>query len=239
MGMKKEKKYNLNILSYFKDNHNNIIHNLYVSAETIKEKNIFFNSTESYSNKTYNKEYEFDYLTPFDIEGDTIEHICDYHSWIREKPDNLFSNVVSKRFGDLLNRFKLYPNQFYKAKVLFNEEYHPYYVWQFFSNSFDQFVDFEHSTFCHYDYDREEKFGNKIIKVNSLKELKKYRTNNGWEQWGFEKAVMKSEFATIDCLRLTGYGTIISERLKDAIEAVNPKLTGLEIKPCPLEFEYV
>ena len=62
--------------------------------------------------------------------------------------------------------------------------------------------------------------------------------NNNWGSWGFNRAVMKPQFKTIDCMTMPyPYGILISERLKNALE--DASLTGFEIKPFPVEFEYL
>ena len=73
------------------------------------------------------------------------------------------------------------------------------------------------------------------IKVNSISELNKISIEKNWDEWGFNKAVMKPEFNTLDICWVGIFEILISERLKDAIE--NAQLTGISIKECPLNFE--
>ena len=137
---------------------------------------------------------------------------------------------------EVLERFNLYPNQFYEAKVLFEEELYDYFVWQFFLNGFDTIVDFDHSTFC--EWNRYEKIGVEIHKFKNIDEITDYELENEWKYWGFERAVMKPVFKEMDCVYMPyPYGILISERLKNALEAAN--LTGFKIVPFPVEFEYL
>ncbi len=47
---------------------------------------------------------------------------------------------------------------------------------------------------------------------------------------------MRPEFRDLDMYYMDIYGIIISERLKEAIEAAH--LTGVKIVECPLRFEF-
>ncbi|WP_175578642.1 hypothetical protein, partial [Tenacibaculum aiptasiae] len=94
----------------------------------------------------------------------------------------------------------------------------------------------ENSTFC--EWDELVKTGSDIFKVNNEKELRKIIKEKKWWDWGFERAVMKSEFKNIDCMAISyPYGTLISERLKNALEKA--RLIGFKITPFPVEFEYL
>lgn len=232
------KNYILKLVTYY-DKGKKTIFNNHISGEKVKNKEDFF-SEESYVDRIHENKIEFDYLIPISI-GNKIKitHICDFHDWLRESPSNMYSYVVSKRFKEVLNDFNLYPNQFYDAKVLFDFEFYPYFVWQLFRKGFNEFINFKHTLFCEYEFQEEKKIGTETVKVSNLKEIRKLRRTKEWEDWGFDRLVMKPCFKEMDCVWINRLGVVISERLKNAIEAMQPEITGLEIKPCPVEFEYL
>lgn len=237
--MSKEQRYILDYVT-ISEKRGIITYNNYLTGETVKNKNMFFYSEELNVNQVSETDWRFDYLTPVSI-GDEIEisHICDLHGWLREEPDNFFSYIVSQRLFEILNHFNLYPNKFYDAKVLFNEDIYQYFVWQLFMDGFDTFIDFDCTTFCEYEFDENQKIGNELVNVKNLRELRRVRREKGWEDWGFDRLVMKPGFKEMDCVWIDPLGIVISERLKNALEAVQPPLTGLEILPCPVQFEYL
>ena len=78
-----------------------------------------------------------------------------------------------------------------------------------------------------------------MVKSTSWDEIDDYHLDNDWDGWGFERLVMKPSFKEMDCVWIDPLGIVISERLKNTIEAMQPAITGLEIKPCPVAFEYL
>ena len=207
-----------------------------LSGYHVKNKELFYKLSTSTNVLQDEELWVFDYLVPEHLNDGMVEFICDYHSWIVESPDYFRSFPVSKKMKEVLEKFNLYPNQFYKAKVLFEEELYDYFVWQQFLDGFDKFVNFEKSTFC--EWDDMEKKGTNILQFKNIEEIIDYELEKEWWGWGFERAVMKPVFKEIDCMRMSyPYGALISERLKNALEAAN--LTGFEIVPFPVEFEYL
>lgn len=207
-----------------------------LDGEYVKEKKKFFKLSED-ANKIYDTDWEFDYLFPrYSDEYEEVEFLCDFHSWIGEKPSYFSGVPISKRMKEVVEKFNLYPNKFYKAKLLFKEEFHEYYIWQFFLDGFDKFVDLEYSTFC--EWDEMRKVGKDVFKFNNERELQKTVMQKDWWDWGFNKAIMKPEYRKIDAAKLAyPYGILISERLKKALEEA--ELTGFKITPFPVEFEYL
>jgi hypothetical protein len=185
------------------------------------------------------KDWKLDYLFPrYSDEEDEVEFICDYHSWIGERPDRIYGDPVSKRMKAILEQFNIDTEAFYEAKVLFQDTYHDYFVWAQNSAGFDKYVDLEHSTFCEMNWEGE--LGTDIVKVESGKHIMHVQTEKKWSDWAFKRAVMKPEYKEIDCsILFYPYINVISERLKNALEAVEPALTGFEIKPFPIAFEYL
>ncbi|WP_431165786.1 hypothetical protein [Tenacibaculum halocynthiae] len=207
-----------------------------VDPSKVKDKNSFFDLSID-ANKVYDKDWEFDYLFPrHSDEYEEVGFLCDLHGWIGDKPNYFYGFPISKKMKEIIGEFNLYPNKFYNAKVLFKEEFHEYYIWQLFLNGFDKFVDLEHSTFC--EWDEMKKIGSEVFKFNNEEELTDAVMEKEWWDWGFERAVMKPEFKEIDCMAMPyPYGILISERLKNALEEA--ELTGFEIIPFPVDFEYL
>ena len=206
-----------------------------LSGEFVKDRALFF---DQYAPLNFlEKDWVFDFLLPmYSDEEERVDFICDFHEWTQYKP-NLNCNPVSERMKKVLDQHVLYPNKFYEAKVNFKNELRPYFIWQFFLDGFDRFVDFEHSRFCEKDWEGE--LGTEIIKVNNLDELWDIRMEKNWDDWGFHRAVMKPEYKKIDCAKMAyPYGIVISERLKNALEKESD-LNGFEIIPFPVEFEYL
>lgn len=205
-----------------------------LSGRKVKEKDLFYKTRKTYEDKVLDKDWVFDYLEPYDSE-DEPKTVLDFHHWTLEEPDDISSKIVSDRLKNILDSFKLYPNKFYEAKVKFKDDILKYWVWQYFIYGDTLFTDFEHSRFCNWHFS--EKIGNESIQVNNLNELDKIEEENDWKHSGYSKAVMKPEFFEYDCMDIGRLGLVISERLKNAIEAASPRITGLEIIDCPVVFE--
>ena len=201
----------------------------------VKNKEKFFD-IGNYSNQEFEKNWVFDYLIPrYSDEDEQVEFICDFHYWIGEKPFVFIGYPISKKMKNILEKFNLYPNKFYEAKVLFENAYHDYFVWQHFMDGFDKYVDFEKSTFCERKLGGE--YGKDIISVNNENQLRKFKREKKWHEWAFKNAVMIPEFKNIDCMALPyPYRTLISEGLKAALEEAD--ITGIEIKPFHVELEF-
>ncbi len=207
-----------------------------LGAKYVKNREGFFD-IPGHANKVFEENRDFDYLVPrYSDEYIKVEFLCDFHSWIGEKP-SFFSGIpISKRMKEIVEKFNLYPNKFYDSKVMFRGEYHEYYVWQFFLDGFDKFVDLNHSTFC--EWDNLSKVGTEVFSFKSERDLQRFVMQNEWWDWGFERAVMKDEYKEVDAAKLAyPYGILISERLKNVLE--NAELTGFKITPFPVEFEYL
>jgi|GEM_PF-3945555 len=159
-----------------------------------------------------------------------VHTICDMHNFIREKPPG-WVYPVSKRFKELLEKFNIPNTRFYEGSVLWNQKEYPYYVWHLLTERYEQYVDFAKSFFVKTTGELYNKEG-EAVQANSIKEL---RTKLDSYFWAFDKAVMKPEFGEVDVCEIEFYGIVISERLKDSIEAA--ELTNIEITPCPVEFE--
>ncbi len=227
-----------------------------LNAENVKDKDLFYENmfltkeeqvsrgVDSVLNreeidKVIIKDWIFDYLEPEHMDDSQVRFICDFHGWIGKQPDRVTGVPISKRMKEILERYTIFPEQkFYEAKVLFQGKYHEYFVWEMSDSSFNTFVDFEHSIFC--EEKRGGELGEDTIKVKNQDELFDIEDEKDWRRWAFKRAFMKPEYRTIDSAKLAyPYGIVISERLKNALEQETPPLTGFEIKPFPIEFEYL
>jgi hypothetical protein len=116
----------------------------------VKDKELFFKTKEMGPNKFYDHNWEFDYLVPkaFGDPEPEAKTIADFHMWHGENtPRGGTTNVVSKKFKEVLCQFNLSASKFYKARVLYKEEYYPYFVWQVLQDEYIPYIDFEHSEF--------------------------------------------------------------------------------------------
>ncbi|WP_299135507.1 hypothetical protein [uncultured Tenacibaculum sp.] len=175
------------------------------------------------------------YLFPRHFEDEkSVDFICDFNGWIGENPFK-YGYPISENMKLVLDKYNTL-GKFLKTKVLFNENFLNYYVFELSLDSFSSFVDFENSTFC--EWDELEKIGKVSMKIKNFSEVLKFRRENDWWGWGFDKGVMKSGFKEVDCIDMPyPYGILISERLKNALEEA--ELTGFKITPFPVEFEYL
>ncbi len=211
--------------------------NMFLSKEEMKSKRVDSTLNREEIDKKIVKDWKFDYLEPEHYDDSKVNFICDYHSWVGKQPDRVNGNPISQKMKEILEDFNIFPEKkFYNAKVLFQNKKYEYYIWEMNTDSFNTYVNFEHSTFC--EVNRDGELGDDTIMVKNIDELRNSRMEKEWRQWSFKKAVMKPEYKDIDCAKLAyPYITIISERLKNALEEAN--LTGFEIKPFPVEFEYL
>ncbi|CAM1355945.1 hypothetical protein [Tenacibaculum halocynthiae] len=166
-----------------------------------------------------------------------VTRIEDYHGWIGACVNYSFNGpIVSKKMKKVLSRFNIYNSVFHKSKVIFKQNDYEYYVWELKGGGFDKYINFKNSTFC--EWKRNKKIGIDYVKAEGEENLNDIEYTKGWRRWGFERAVMKPEFKEIDCMAMPyPYGILISERLKNALEEA--ELTGFEITPFPVEFEYL
>jgi hypothetical protein len=162
-----------------------------------------------------------------------VHTICDMHGWLNEKPSGLMY-PVSKRFKELLEKFNIPDSKFYEGSVIWNEEEYPYFIWHILVKKLS-LVDFKESLFCDTDYFSKEPTGREYFKVNDFSELYPLRREKNWDMWGFYKAKMYPEFREVDVCEIDHYGTLISERLKKAIDEA--LLTNISVIPCPVVFE--
>lgn len=210
----------------------------------VKDRELFFDQGKSGPDKFYDKEYEFDYLIPepfgegfgFDGEEPTL---ADWQPWwgMHVPIPESMSIPISKRFKECLSRFSLSYCKFYEAKVLHEKVLHPYFVWQMLTTTYEEYIDFEKTTFNNLDFDRissETSF--EIKQFKSLKELKEYKNKNWGYLWNYEKLVLKPSFKDFDYHFVMLLNHVVSEPLRNEIEKQG--LTGIEFKelPIPLYF---
>jgi len=210
-----------------------------LNGETVKNKDDFFKTGESGPNKFYDQDYEFDYLMTkafgkIEKEGEVI---ADYHMWRGYEPSGGSFLPISKSFKEVLEQFKLSPSKFYKAKVLFEDKYHPYFIWQILVDEYQQYIDFEQSEFNNLTQSR--KLRQEELKVKKFKSIEEVETKakEDWGyRWNYERLVLKPEFRELDFCLLPVLHTVVSERLKEAIEKAG--LTGIAFKELPITLEF-
>jgi len=93
-----------------------------------------------------------------------------------------------------------------------------------------KYVSWQYSSFVKANYNG-EKDSDILVSGQGLEEVYE---KLGSKLFTFERAVMLPEFRDVDMYYFNGI--LISERLKNAIEAAN--LTGVKITECPIEFEF-
>lgn len=156
--------------------------------------------------------------------------LCDLHSWIGICPTGL-TFPVSPRFKEILAPFNTPQLTFYDGSIGWRGKEIEFYVmhlltWQL------QYINFQESTFQKSDF-----LGRKVgdeppLKGDSWTDLE---AKFGDNTFTIVDAVMEPGFETLDMYHLDIWGILITERLKNAIEA--NQLTGVKIKECPLDFK--
>ena len=205
----------------------------------VKNRDAFFKTREMGPDKFYDHDYEFDYLVPkaFGDPEPEAELIADYHMWHGKSPRGGTTSVVSSKFKDVLEQFNLTASKFYKAKVLYREEFHPYYVWQVLQWEYKRYVDFDLTEFNNLNSYRRlnnDKF--EVRKFSSIEELDDYREEHWNYDWNYERLVMKPEFREIDFTMMPNFHFIVSQRLKEAIEEADLLGVGFAELQVAIEF---
>lgn len=230
------------ILKYaINDVHGNIFPKL--SMASSPNISVILNKSRKH-NKFFEKNTRFSPLIPV-CSTDNFENrlniynVPDLISWYGSAPTD-FCRPISKRFCNLLRQFNLQPLKIYEAEVLLNNQLFPFNVIHLPVDYYkEKLIDFEHSTFCNWNGRRLKQLSTENEKIESFEFLYPLKKEKKWRNAGFNKAVMKPEFAKLDLVItviFSGLMTIlISERLKNAIEAA--KLTGIKITECPIDFE--
>jgi hypothetical protein len=155
--------------------------------------------------------------------------LCDMHGWVGKKPRALVY-PISPRFKSLLIPFNIPLVAFYNGTVWWKGAEHEYYVMQLLTKQY-QYINVEASTFEKSDHKGNKAGGQTPVKGKTMPELyEKF----GADTFTFADAVMQPEFEALDMFHLDLWGILITERLKNAIEAST--LTGVAIRECPLDF---
>lgn len=206
-----------------------------LTASYVQQKEILLDDTKN-SNDFFPKDIIFTPLVPLQY-GDydiAVGVVDDFSSWIREQPKGA-CHPISVKFKDLIVKYKLPRHRIYQAEVLIKNELQPFSVLQLDSDYNKKLIDFEKSTFCNTDFWTKKKLNDDHEKLENLKGMRPLKLKKGWKYVGFNRAVMKPEFEQLDLLRTLHFGTLISERLKEAIESAG--ITGVKIEECPTQFE--
>ena len=212
-----------------------------LSGNTVKNYQDFFNNKKCTPTTFYDKEYEFDYLTPLPFgEGETEPQIiADFHLWINKRPMKGKFYPISKKFKEILEQHTQFDHRFYKARVLFKGEYFPYFVWRILSKKYQEYIDFDKTRYNNLNTWRKLKHDKLEVKqFSSYDKMDKYSEDNWDYDWNYERLVMKSSFRELDYCYIFGLGSgnVVSERLKIAIEEAG--LTGIRFEPVPIPIEF-
>ena len=212
-----------------------------LSGNTVKNYQDFFNNKKCTPTTFYDKEYEFDYLTPLPFgEGETEPQIiADFHLWINKRPMKGKFYPISKKFKEILEQHTQFDHRFYKARVLFKGEYFPYFVWRILSKKYQEYIDFDKTRYNNLNTWRKLKHDKLEVKqFSSYDKMDKYSEDNWDYDWNYERLVMKPSFRELDYCYIFGLGNgnIVSERLKIAIEEAG--LTGIRFEPVPIPIEF-
>ena len=211
-----------------------------LNGKTVKNYQAFFKNGKCTLTTFYDKDYEFDYLIPisFGEIKDEPQIIVDFHVWIGlEIPQEGLFYPISEKFKLLLESYNLPNHKFYKARVLFKGEFHTYFVWHLLYDNYFEYIDFSKTKYNNLDSWRElEQESLKIKQFNSYEEMNDYSRKNWNLSFNYEQLVMKPNFRELDYCYVTLLGGLVSERLKEAIEAAG--LTGISFKPLPIPIEF-
>ena len=212
-----------------------------LNGKTVENKEEFFNNKKCTPRTFYDKDYEFDYLTPME-EGEVKEEpklIADFHMWIEEEPRRGLFFPISKKFKDILERYNQPEHRFYNAKVLFQKKKYSYFVWRVLSRKYEEYIDFDKTVYNNLSFSRKLLQEKLVIKqFRSDKEVRTYSKAEWDYDWNYERLVMKPSFKDLDYCYVykLGDGNIVSERLKTAIEEAG--LTGIRFEPVPIPIEF-
>ena len=144
---------------------------------------------------------------------------------------------ISKKFKEILEKHKQSDHRFYKAKVLFQGKFYPYFVWRILDEKYEEYIDFDKTLYNNLSSSRRRIHDELVIKkFKSHNEMKDYSKTNWDYDWNYERLVLKPNFRTLDHLYIYRLGGIVSERLKQAIESA--ELTGIRFNPLPIPIEF-
>ena len=212
-----------------------------LNGVTVKGYEDFFDNEKCSPTTFYDRNYEFDYLTPMSF-GEVKKEpqiIVDFHLWIGEEPMGGRFYPISKKLKELLENYNQPEHKFYKAKVLFKDEFQSYFVWRILSKKYQEYIDFNKTYYNNLNSYRKLKHEELEIKqFSSYNEMRAYSRSNWSRSWNYEKIVMKSSFRDIDYCYVSGLngGNLVSERLKIAIEEAG--LTGIRFEQVPIPIEF-
>ena len=213
----------------------------HLNGGTVEGYQEFFNNKKCTPTTFYDKDYEFDYLTPMEI-GEIKEEpkiLVDFHGWIKVEPRKGLFYPISKKFKEILEQHTQFDHRFYKARVLFKGEYFPYFVWRILSKKYQEYIDFDKTRYNNLNTWRKLKHDKLEVKqFSSYDKMDKYSEDNWDYDWNYERLVMKSSFRNLDYCYIFGLGSgnVVSERLKIAIEEAG--LTGIRFEPVPIPIEF-
>ncbi|MBB6463594.1 hypothetical protein [Flammeovirga kamogawensis] len=146
---------------------------------------------------------------------------------------------LSITLRDILKGFKFLNSKFYDAKVKVRDSFYDFNVLVTPLREFYECINFEKSRFD-LEITRTGEIVERDIKndFSTLRELEENRTSQYNQSITalFQTGVLKSAYRNIDLIYWISHGFLISDRLKEAIEAAD--LDGVEIRKSPVHFTF-
>ena len=194
---------------------------------------------EGYNYKSYNsvhalsrKTTEFPDFIP-DLDHFVLSNRTGLSDMLSTSVINTGGFLISEKFKNVIENFKIIPHKFYEAKVLYKKSIFPYYWFHAIGNMYS-FVDYKKSKFFIYHnfshnigYINIDSFEDYIIKKEKIKKDNPTKTVTIWA----EKIFLNEDFdKTLDFFEVGIFNSqyFISEKLKFHIEKNN--ITGVLIK---------
>jgi hypothetical protein len=199
-----------------------------LNGESVKNYKDFF-ETGCTINTFFDKDYEFDFLTPMNRGEikEEVQMIADYHGWIGKEPMKGYFRPISPKFKEILGQFQLPPHKFYNAKVLFKGVFYPYFVMHLLYNSYRSYIDYTKTIFNNLNsFGKLKQAQKETKKFSSFEEMQAYSDTHWNYNWNYERLVMLPSFRNIDyCCMYNIAGDLVSEQLKNALEKA--EMTGI------------
>lgn len=146
---------------------------------------------------------------------------------------------LSNTFKDILEDFKFLNSKFYDAKVKVGDSFYDFNVLVTPLREFYECINFEKSRFDllkrRTGETLEKNIKNSFFDIKELEEDGRLRYDFSVKH-KFNRGVLKSAYRNIDLIYWISHGFLISDRLKEAIEAAD--LDGVEIRKSPVHFTF-
>ncbi|MEH0154712.1 hypothetical protein V6R21_11275 [Limibacter armeniacum] len=228
---------------------------VYITASDIKNRDEILYQKSTDSTDFYPEEVEFDPLLAVVKTDDVVDDITttppegvemvfsDIMYWIYNEPHNGNFYTVSQKFKDTVDPLQIPEFKFYKSRLkVRNELRDDYWVWQYLDREESKVVDAEKTR---YRYvigllsRQQEPLGEDSYSFSSFKGGREFGKNVAKRaRLKYQKLVLQNHMKGFDLLPLPKGSmiTLISERLKNAIESAN--LKGVTIQELDFEVKF-